>query len=102
MKFRDLWRAAWEGRTLHVSGMTDLFPNDFSTASLLREDTREDRSVVTYKLVFNRDKEPFCDKDGVGPVHCYENAFPAGARRIRVVLPGDAEVIEIDVPPRSL
>jgi hypothetical protein len=38
MDLRNSWRAAWEPDGLHISGTTDLFPNDFSTAQLRRPD----------------------------------------------------------------
>jgi hypothetical protein len=98
MTLQDSWRAVWEGHRLHGSGTTDLFPNDFSTASLERSDVLSDAATVAYRLGFHRDKEPFCDKDGVGPVHHVERSLPAVARRIRIVFPVDRGFVELDVP----
>ena len=100
MSIDDSWRADWEAGGLHVSGMTDLFPNGFSTASLRREDAVDDPDTVTYRLVFHRDKEPFCDKDLVGPVHHWERSVPAGVRRIRIVFPDGRGGVELAVPRR--
>ena len=100
MSLEDSWRADWEAGGLHISGMTDLFPNDFSTASLHREETRDDPDTVAYRLVFHRDKEPFCDQNLVGPVHYREPSLPAGVRRIRIVLPDGRGEVELAVPQR--
>jgi hypothetical protein len=102
MKFRDSWRAVWTLNVLHISGTTDLFPNDFSTASLERDETLDEAATVAYRLVFDRDKEPFCDKDLVGPVRYLESSLPVGARRLRVVLPGDHGSVELAVPTRPV
>jgi len=96
----DSWRADWEAGGLHISGMTDLFPNDFSTASLHREDALQYPDTVTYRLVFHRDKEPFCDKDLVGPVHYWEASLPAGVHRIRIIFPDERGGVEIAIPRR--
>ncbi len=80
--------------------MTDLFPNDFSTASLHREDASDEPDTVAYRLVFHRDKEPFCDKNLVGPVHYWEPSVPAGVRRIRIIFPDDRDGVELEVPRR--
>ena len=100
MTIEDSWRADWEAGGLHISGMTDLFPNDFSTASLHCADARDDSETVTYRLLFHRDKEPFCDKNRVGPVHYWEASVPAGVRRIRIVFPDGRGGVELVVPRR--
>ena len=100
MSIADSWRADWEAGGLHISGMTDLFPNDFSTASLRREDAVDDPDTATYRLVFHRDKEPFCDKNLVGPVHYWERSVSAGVRRIRIVFPDSRGGVELTVPRR--
>jgi hypothetical protein len=100
MSVEDSWRADWEAGGLHISGMTDLFPNDFSTASLHREDALQYPDTVTYRLVFHRDKEPFCDKDLVGPVHYWEASLPAGVHRIRIIFPDGRGGVEIAIPRR--
>jgi hypothetical protein len=79
------WKAEFEGRTLHISGIAK-YPNDFSTASLERVDLDVGAAVVSYRVVFHRDKEPFCGTDLIGPVHFYERDLPAGATRIRVTV----------------
>ena len=79
------WKAEFEGRTLHISGVVK-YPNDFSTASLERVDSRVGSEVVSYRVVFHRDKEPFCLTDLIGPVHYFERDLPAAATRIRVTV----------------
>jgi hypothetical protein len=77
------WKAEFEGGALHISGIVR-YPNDFSTASLERVDSHADPGVVSYRVVFHRDKEPFCGTDLIGPLHYYERNLPAGAARIRI------------------
>ena len=79
------WKAEFEGSTLHISGVAK-YPNDFSTASLERVDSHAGSKVVSYRVVFHRDKEPFCDLDLIGPVHYYERNLPRGATHIRVAV----------------
>jgi hypothetical protein len=79
------WKAEFEGRTLHISGVVK-YPNDFSTASLERVDSHVGSEVVSYRVVYHRDKEPFCGPDLIGPVHYYERNLPAGAACIRVTV----------------
>ena len=79
------WKAEFEGRTLHISGAVK-YPNDFSTASLERVESHIGSEVLRYRVVFHRDKEPFCGTDLIGPVHYYERDLPAGATRIRVTV----------------
>jgi len=99
MDLRDSWRAAWERKLLHVSGTTDLYPNDFSTAHLRFDSDDESTGTRTYRLGFARDKEPFCDKDRVGPVHHYDGYVPRGIRRIRVLSADGTELGYCAVPP---
>jgi hypothetical protein len=100
MSLDDSWRADWEARGLHISGTTDLFPNDFSTASLHRADGCDDPETVVYRLLFHRDKEPFCDTNRVGPVHYWEPSVPAAVRRIRIIFPDGRGSVELVVPRR--
>src|SRR6266853_4608229 len=79
------WKAEFEGNTLHISGTTR-YPNDFSTASLERVDSHSGSEVVSYRVVFHRDKEPFCGPDLIGPVHHFERHLLAGTVRIRVTV----------------
>jgi len=76
--------AEFDGGTLHISGVVE-YPDDFSTASLERVDSHVGSEVVIYRVVFHRDKEPFCGPDLIGPVHYYERNLPLGVTRIRVV-----------------
>jgi|SRR5688572_13613264 hypothetical protein len=92
------WKAEFEGSTLHISGVAK-YPNDFSTASLERVDSDAGSDVVSYRVVFHRDKEPFCDLDLIGPVHYYEQHLPNGAARIRVTV--GTEQIEFPIPYRA-
>ena len=101
MRFQDSWQAVWEQFGLHVSGMTDLFPDDFSVAGLRLDADDAHTGTRTYRLELFRDKEHFCDADLVGPVHHYERSFPAKLRRIRVVSPDGVEIGACPVPPRS-
>jgi hypothetical protein len=101
MRFKDSWTAAWEGGILHISGTTDLFPNDFSVATLERSPEAAPAGIVSYRIVFNRDKEPYCDKDRVGPVHYFESRLPPRARRVRIEA-GDGERVEIEIPRRPI
>jgi len=79
------WKAEFDGATLHISGAVE-YPNDFSTASLERVDSNVDPDVVSYRVVFHPDKEPYCGPDLIGPVHYYERNLPPGVRRIRVTV----------------
>jgi hypothetical protein len=101
MKFKDSWTAEWEGHVLHISGLTDRFPNSFSTASL-RRIASQIAGAVAYQIEFHRDKEPFCDPDLVGAVHYYEQAFPSDARLITISVPGESDAATVQVPrPRE-
>jgi hypothetical protein len=79
------WKAEFEGNVLYISGVVK-YPNDFSTASLERLDSHAGSGVVSYRVVFHRDKEPFCGPDLIGLVHHFERHLPDGAARIRVAV----------------
>lgn len=83
--FPPSWKAEFEGNTLHISGVAK-YPNDFSTASLERVTSDTSSEVVSYRVVFHRDKEQFCSPDLIGPVHHFERHLPTGAARIRVAV----------------
>jgi hypothetical protein len=90
------WQAAFEDGTLHISG-TAKYPNSFSVAGLERVITQtREPGVLTYRVAFYRDKEPYCDSDLIGPVHHFERHLPAGIVRIRVLFDGGQ--VEIPVP----
>ena len=89
------WKAEFEGNALHISGVAK-YPNDFSTASLERVDSYARDGVVSYRVVFHRDKEPFCGPDLIGPVHHLERLLPAEAVRIRVAV--GTEQVEFPIP----
>ena len=93
------WAARFDRGTLVVSGSATKFPDDFSTATLVRlPDDPRYPDVLIYEVGFNRDKEHFCGLDLIGPVHYYEQCVPAGKRRIRV---SAAEgVFEFPIPER--
>lgn len=78
----DGW-AAVSGSTLEVRGRAR-YPNAFSTATLEAIDagTRPPRTRA-FRLVFHRDKEPFCDLDLIGPVTYYDRS--PGNRWLKVV-----------------
>jgi hypothetical protein len=82
----DNWIAEFdEARRLWIRGSAT-FPNDFSTASLRREQySLADGDLLTFKLQFHRDKEPFCGPDLIGPVHHLERHIPETVSRVRVV-----------------
>ena len=102
MNYSETWKVEWEKAVLYVSGMTDLFPNDFSTSHLRRRtvEGNEEVNVACFDLGFARDKEPFCTKDLVGPVHHWDAAIPEGANLIRIYADPD-DYIDIQVPPRE-
>lgn len=70
----DGW-AAVSGWTLQVRGVAR-YPNDFSTATLepMTEATLP-RGTRAFRVVFHRDKEPFCDVDLIGPVTYYDRSL---------------------------
>jgi hypothetical protein len=81
----DSWSAEPEGTNLSIRGSVT-FPNDFSIASLRREQySLLDGDTLTFKLSFRRDKEPFCGPDLVGPVYHFERNIPAAVSRVRIV-----------------
>ena len=72
----DSWSAEPQGSSLSIRGSAT-FPNDFSTASLRRQQyTLRDGDTLTFMLSFHRDKEPFCGPDLVGSVHHFEQHIP--------------------------
>jgi hypothetical protein len=80
------WKAWFELGTLRVTGSATRYPNDFSTASLAREpDDPTVPDLLIYRVVFHRDKEPFCGPDLMGPVSYYEQRAPVNKRRIRII-----------------
>jgi len=93
------WKAEFEGRTLHIYGVVK-YPNDFSTASLERVDAHGEPDVVGYRVVFHRDKEPFCGPDLMGPLHYIERDLPAGAARIRITFDTGQVEFPIKAPGR--
>ena len=101
MSLANSWRAEWRERVLVISGTTDLFPNDFSTAALRREPGGRDSEIATYRLTFARDKEPFCGPDLVGPVSHYESSLEPRIRRLKIVAPNGHELAVITVPHRA-
>ena len=70
----DGW-AVVSGGTLQVHGSAR-YPNDFSTASLepMTEGTLP-RGTRAFRVVFHRDKEPFCDENRIGPVTYYDRSL---------------------------
>jgi len=100
MGLRNSWQAAWENDRLHISGITDLFPNDFSTAQLRLESDDTAAKARIYRLVFSRDKEPFCGKDLIGPVHHYERGLPQTIEQVRVLSPDGVEAGTCMIPRR--
>ncbi len=84
--FAPSWKAEFDGSTLHISGVAE-YPDDFSTAGLERTTAAvAEPGVLSYRVVFHRDKEHFCGTDLIGPVHHFERSLPAGAARIRVAV----------------
>ena len=81
----DSWGAVWEGSSLSIRGSAT-FPNDFSTASLKREQhSLLNGDTITFKFSFHRDKEPFCGPDLIGPVRHFERHIPPTVSRVRIV-----------------
>ena len=81
----DSWSAELEGSSLLIRGSAT-FPNDFSTASLRREQySLLEGDTLTFSLSFHRDKLPFCGPDLVGPVHHFERHIPTTVSRVRIV-----------------
>ena len=93
------WKAKFEHGSLHIEGVAK-YPNNFSTAGLERiPDPFFERGVITYRVVFHRDKEPFCGQDLIGSVHHFERQLPADAEEIRIAI--DDEYIKIPIPPAA-
>jgi hypothetical protein len=90
--FAPFWKARFEDGRLHISGVAK-YPDDFSTASLERIGLQA--GVVSYRVVFHRDKEPYCGPDLIGPVHYFERHLPEGVSRIRVTV--DTEQVEFPI-----
>lgn len=88
----DSWSAVMQGGALLVRGKAR-FPNDFSTASLTRRQySIADGDTLTFDLVFNRDKEPFCGPDLIGEVTHFERNLPNDVLKVRVIVGGETEV----------
>jgi hypothetical protein len=98
MSFSDSWTAHWESLGLHIAGMTDRVPNTFSTARLVHVPA-EESDTRTYRLMFGRDKEPYCDHNLVGPVHHLDSSAPRSVRRIRVLSGDGVEIAVFAVRP---
>lgn len=93
------WEARYEHGALHISGSATTFPNDYSTASLVRQsDDPAVPELLIYRVVFHRDKEPFCEGDLAGPVHYFEHLIPGGKTRIRVI--ASEGTFELSIPHR--
>lgn len=99
MNFKDSWKAEWQGGALHISGVTDRFPNTFSTASLKRIGS-DSEGAVAYHIQFHRDKEPFCGPDLTGAVHYFERTLPLDVRSVTISFPGDPDFVTVQVPQR--
>jgi hypothetical protein len=96
------WEARYQHGALHISGSATTFPNEYSTASLARQpDDPAFPELLVYRVVFCRDKEPFCDSSLVGPVHYFERLIPVGKTRIRVLAPDGTFEFSICNGPRS-
>jgi hypothetical protein len=79
------WHATVENAGLRIKGKA-LYPNDFSTSSLKRRlYTLADKETLTFELHFNRDKEPYCDKNLIGDVHHFERHIPEMISIVRVI-----------------
>ena len=80
-------------------GSATRYPDDHSTAGLAREpDDPAAPDLLLYRVVFHRDKEPFCDEDLIGPVHHYEPTVAPRKTRIRVTSPEG--VFDFPIPDR--
>lgn len=96
---RPHWKAQFEDGLLHIAGDATLYPNDYSTASLARQpDDPSEPGLLVYRVVFHRDKEPFCDPDLIGPVHYYEQHLPPFRTGIRVI--AQEGIFEFPIPRR--
>jgi len=97
MNYKETWQAEWDDGALHISGTTDLFPNDFSTSTLTRI---EGESGLSYRIAFHRDKEPYCNNELIGPVHYVEHNIPGGAKTLKVFGEGN-QYIEFPIPKNT-
>lgn len=79
----ESWNAIREGGRLHISGVVK-YPNDFSTAGLERIPEQVPR-ILIYRVVFYRDKQPFCHSDLLGPLDHFDSDLPAELSRIRII-----------------
>ena len=96
----DDWSAEPEGTSPSIRGSAT-FPNDFSTASLRREQySLLEGDTITFKLLFHRDKEPFCGPDLIGPVHHFERNIPPTVSRVRI-LSESGEMFEFPIGKRG-
>lgn len=80
------WNAWIVRGSLRISGDATRYPNDYCTASLIREpDDPSAPDVLIYRVVFHRDKEPFCGPDLYGPVSYVEHTVPIHKSRVRII-----------------
>lgn len=98
LKYKDSWTAEWKLGALHITGTTEYFPNDFSTASLVRR-TWHNADEMAYTITFHRDKEPFSDH-GVGTVSYHERSLPPSVRALVIHAPDGEDSVSVPVPPR--
>jgi len=89
------WKAEFLDGFLHISGVAT-YPNDFSTATLERVHSNSNSDILTYRVVFHRDKEPFCGPDLIGPVHYFEKHLPTAAAHILVSV--DGHQVQFPIP----
>jgi hypothetical protein len=88
------WQARFKNGDLHISGATKC-PDAFFKASLeLVVEQPPQPTVMSYKVVFYREKESSCDPDLMGPVNHVEQDLPASIARIRVVFDGG----QVEIP----
>jgi len=93
------WSVQWEPRYLHIRGATRNFPNRFSVSSLKQLQFSDHCTVANYRVVFHRDREPFCGEDLSGPVDYFETDLPTTVQKIRIEDAGENDVV-IPVPER--
>ncbi|HVE78210.1 MAG TPA: hypothetical protein VNA89_05095 [Gemmatimonadaceae bacterium] len=101
MTHSESWRAEWEGAILHIRGVSDLYPDDFSTASLMPDPASGAPHVLAYRIAFARDKEHF-SSGRVGPVDHWEHHVPAGVRIVRILTPAGEFVADVRIPGRAI
>jgi hypothetical protein len=79
------WNATHIQGGLKIHGKAR-FPNDFSTSSLKRRQySLADKDTLTFDLLFHRDKEPYCDRNLIGPVQHFERHLPESISQIKVI-----------------